>query len=131
MVYRHLAADAGITALVGDRIDHMRAPEGQAMPYLVYRLVSQRPLKSLNRTWGYSVRVQMDAWAENAAEIKAVRTAIIAALEGPDGALLTALGGESVHEAMIEDVETTYSETARLSRLRIDLTFRYNRRETI
>lgn len=69
-----LLADAGIVALVEDRIHPMVFPAGVEMPCITYRIVSGAREPVLSEEV-YTTRIQYDIWAETylgAAAIKAV-----------------------------------------------------------
>lgn len=67
-VYARLANFAGLTALVGDRIYPIRAPQNVTLPYVVY--AEQAPIDespNLEDSGGLlTSRVQVDAWGTTA-----------------------------------------------------------------
>lgn len=61
----HLAADAGITALVGDRIWPLVRAQGASLPALTYQRIAGTPSTDLDGLDGdlTVVLVQVDCWA--------------------------------------------------------------------
>lgn len=82
-VYALLSGDAAVTALVADRI-HAQGYAGDApqAPYITWQLVSGVPEGYVAGRPGVDrFRVQVDAWAADAATAQAVAAAIRDALE--------------------------------------------------
>ena len=79
----HLLAQAGITALVGNRINWLRRPQGEALPAMALQLVSGVPDYLLDGSYSLTEsRVQMDAWAKSFLQAKQIARAVEAALSG-------------------------------------------------
>lgn len=97
-----LGADAGIKALVGTRIYPLRIPEGAAEPALVYHKISGPSEHSKDGDMSLShPRFQLTCWANKYADAKAVRTAVVTALNGfTNGA---AMGGVVVDQVIVEN----------------------------
>lgn len=86
-LFAHLCADAGVAALVGDRIYPAgRIPEAAPLPALTYQRVSTVPQQTLDGLAGLTqVRMQITAWAEGdtaPAQSKALAAAVIRSLAG-------------------------------------------------
>lgn len=96
-----LLADAGVAALVGDRISPAPGPQDQAYPFVTFTLISDQGVQSLSGPSGLDYPVyQIDAWSDSTerggsqAEAIAVAKAVTAALDGyiglwPSGSVAT------------------------------------------
>lgn len=117
-LYTFLAAQAGISALVGTRIYPLVAPEGAVMPCIVYqriggsRVVSHSGDSELARP-----RIQVSAWAETYDEAKSIAEAVVAATSGYSGTW----GSVSIGAVEVEDGPDDYDEATRLYRKINDL----------
>ena len=81
-----LLAQTGITALVGDRIHFVQAPQDVAPPYLVFQKISDPPQHSHDGPLGLSnPRFQFSAFAETYSAAKQVVAAVQAVLDGYKG----------------------------------------------
>lgn len=69
-----LQADAGITALVDDRITPQPLPQGTTKPAITYLIVAEDPQSDLDGEDGalLEVRPQIDCWALNQADVRAL-----------------------------------------------------------
>jgi Protein of unknown function (DUF3168). len=77
-----LAADAGVTALVADRISPVLKSQGQELPAITVTSVSAAPENALGGYDGTDgVRIQVSSWASTYAEALAVASASRAALQ--------------------------------------------------
>ena len=84
---RLLVADAGVTALAGDRVYSEVLPQSPTLPAVVFNEVAGMDDYALDGPTGAaSRRVQVDAWAKTRAEATALGTAVAAALSGHAGA---------------------------------------------
>lgn len=83
VVFALLSADAGVAALVAKRIYPQIAPQPLTKPYVVYAVVSDEPLNSLQGdTSGLgSARVQIDCYATSYRDVQAVADAVDAVLK--------------------------------------------------
>lgn len=76
-----LLATAGVTALVGQRVNWSRRPQGAALPAIVLHLIDGAPDIHHGGASGLRVsRVQMDAWAASYGSAKAVARAVETAI---------------------------------------------------
>ncbi len=110
-LYSHLAADAGVSALVGDRIYPTLAPQEAELPYLVYQRVSGPRVRSHGGPSGLAhPRFQITGAAETYPSLRAVMNAVRAALDGFKGTM-GGTGGVEVGGAFVEnelDSEETF-----------------------
>lgn len=78
----HLAADAGVLALVADRIVWAARPQGEALPCIVmHRITGDRDYHQLGRSGLVESIVQVDCWADTWLAAKGVARAVITALD--------------------------------------------------
>jgi len=116
-LYSHLAADGGVSALVGNRIYPIEAPQQAALPYLVYQRVSGPRVRSHSGPSGLaSPRFQITGAAETYPSLRALMNAVRVALDGFRG---TMGGGVEVGAAFVEN-ELDSEETS-VSRLDVVL----------
>jgi hypothetical protein len=79
----HLLAQAGLAALVGNRITWTRRPQGSALSAIVLHVISRTPAYTMDGpTNATPQRIQTDCWAKSYAEAKAVARQVTAALSG-------------------------------------------------
>ena len=105
-IYAVLAADSGVTDLVGTRIYPVRALRGASLPYITYQRISTVRRHPLDRPTDLAdARVQVDCWAGSYAEAKTLAAAVRSALAGYRGTA----GGVTVQwmglEGEADDVE--------------------------
>jgi len=80
-LYSALSGRAGLTALVGTRIDPDAIPEGSALPAVVYQRSSTSPVTTIGSvTVAEDVRFAITAWAETRTAADAVADQIDAAV---------------------------------------------------
>jgi len=80
-LYAALTARAGLTALVGTRIDPDAIPEGRALPAIVYQRASTTPVTTIGGVEvAEDVRFAITAWAETRTAADAVADQIAAAI---------------------------------------------------
>jgi hypothetical protein len=78
-----LLADPGVAAVAGDRVHWLRRPQGEATPALVLsRVGGGHAFTYGGRDDLVEARVQIDAWAERLADVKALARAVNALLSG-------------------------------------------------
>lgn len=124
-----LTADAGVAAIVGARVTPYERLQGGALPALTYARISGRRDYAHDGPTGFSEsRVQLDAWADPAADAsaygtaKAAARAAVAAVSGYRGTVgPTRIGGIFV-EAERDLRGDTAGDTQRLARVSLDLT---------
>jgi len=81
-----LANTAGVSALVSDRIYPGIAPQGAALPYLTYQRVSGPRTYTFDGASGIEApRIQIDCFAATYSGVKALATAVRAALSALTG----------------------------------------------
>lgn len=86
----HLMAQAGLTALVSNRITWGRRPQGSALPAVVLHVISRTPQYTMGGASDItSQRIQVDCWGDSYGSAKATARQVTAALSG----LKTTVGG--------------------------------------
>lgn len=81
LLYTHLTGDATLTALVGNRIYPVDAPQNGTLPDVRYQLITRQELVAIpGRLLLVSRTYQFDGFAESYSEAKAVEVALKAAL---------------------------------------------------
>ena len=80
-LYAELSSDAGVAALVSDRIWPSHASDGTARPYIVYSPVFHGGIYALEGDADLSqVRLQVDCYADDPDTAASVALAVIAAI---------------------------------------------------
>ena len=84
-IYTLVGGAAGVQALIGNpaRLYPMRAPQGAALPRVVYTIVSEVPINSIGdaNTGMTRARVQFDCYARLAADAVTLADAVTTALQ--------------------------------------------------
>jgi len=81
-----LLADAAVSALVGTRVAPMKLPQGGTLPAIVYQRISTIPRMGMESEVGPTrSRVQLSLWADTFQQVRALTTAVRAALQGWSG----------------------------------------------
>lgn len=76
-----LIADAGVSALVGQRVYWMERPQGASLPAIVLQVISEdRPQHMKGFTGLDWARVQIDAWGLSYGDARGAAEAVIAAI---------------------------------------------------
>lgn len=70
-----ILADAGITALIDDRLEPVRIPDDATLPAMSYRLISSVPIGSGNPRCERA-RIQLDLTAATYTSLKGLRDAV-------------------------------------------------------
>lgn len=104
-VFAYLATQPAITSLLGtqsaESIFPKRAPEGAALPMIVYRKISGRSLHSKDGDMNLAYPTfQITCWAKEYAEAKAVLAAVRTALNAYTGPTLE---GVAVPQIIVEN----------------------------
>lgn len=87
-IANQLLATSAVTALLGQRIYHMRAPEGEPAPYAVFTRIDDPQEHSCGDDDGLgSPFYQISVYADDSAEADTAATAIVAALRDYKGTL--------------------------------------------
>lgn len=119
-LYRHLSADAGVSALVGTRIHKGIATQNQTRPYITLFPVSNPKLRSLTGPSGLAnPRIQIDSWGDTYASAKSVAEAVRKALDGFRGLM----GSVRVRGSILQTDRYLYDDGAKLHRFSADFTF--------
>jgi hypothetical protein len=78
-----LVANAGVTALVGQRIAADRIEQAASRPFLVFTRTSSEPQQCLDGSvLKTRATIEVQAWADTRASASAVAAAVIAAVRG-------------------------------------------------
>ena len=111
----HLKANAGVAALVVDRVYHEGMPQNVVYPAVAYAKTSVERFQTLAGPSSLvKARVGVDVWAKTSASAIAVAEAVKLALDGVTGSL----GGTSIQSC-------TYDSEADLSEFDGDRTDRH------
>lgn len=113
-LFAYLAAQPTITSLLGtqsqESIYPMRAPEGVALPLVVYHMVSGRPIHTKDGDADLASPVfQITCWATEYQDAKAVQAAIEAAINAYVGPTLEGVG---VPEMIVENKQDLSDPTS-------------------
>lgn len=122
-LYNRLSTYSALTALVGDRINPVRLPQGTAYPAVSYFRVS-RPTR---RTFGgntaiASPRFQFDCWAKRYTDAKAVADQLIAALNNFSGTMGGTGGVEVQDIELMNEMDDDFLDTADLYHVVLEFT---------
>jgi len=80
LLFALLSQEPAVRALVATRIYPLRAPEGQARPYVLYQLISRVPDGPPACRFGDVARVQLSLFADSYAQVSALAAACRAVL---------------------------------------------------
>jgi hypothetical protein len=114
-----LLASTGVTALVGQRINWVRRPQGAALPCIVLHQIDGAPDVHHGGPSGLvQSRVQADCWAETYGGAKAVARAIETAITAQ-----TFTQGAIRFDCILiaDERDTTFDETTPIFRTSLDL----------
>ena len=83
LIFGLLSQNATIQALCGGRVFPVRVPQGQAMPAVVYQLISQIPQQYIGNQRSYDLaRVQISIFADSYPALAPLAAAVRLALDG-------------------------------------------------
>lgn len=121
-----LSADAGVAALVGDRIYYTRAIQDTAKPYIVFSKVGGVRMHTHQGAAGLvHARFQFSAFAETYIAAKNVQVEVQDVLQGFQGTLGGA-GGVEVYTCHYENEIDFYEDDTRLYHVAADYMFWYS-----
>ncbi len=87
-IEQRLMADAGVSALVGNRIYPVVLPENCSYPAITYQLITSHETYTNDGPLGeVRARIQIDSWGKRYGQVKAVAQAVRVALNGFTGQL--------------------------------------------
>lgn len=119
-LYTYLQTQAGLTALVSDRIYPMRGPEIFPGDFITYqKLVGSRLISHQGDSNLATVRFQFSCWSPDYLAAKEVARQVVKALSGFNGTMGTTAAGGTTVELELDD----YDEQTRLHRTIIDVRF--------
>ena len=81
VLLRMLQEDAGLSALVGSKVFPLFIPSGNFLPCVTFQRIGGRPANTLSGASGLEeIDLQIDAWARDYDEAKAIAKAVRAAM---------------------------------------------------
>ena len=81
VLLRTLREDAGLSALVGNKVFALVIPQGTKLPCISYQRFGGRPANTLSGASGLEeIDLQIDVWARDYDEAKAIAKAVRAAM---------------------------------------------------
>lgn len=108
-VYSLLSNDAGVAALVGDRIFPDVSPQRTPSPFVVYSTVSSSSYRHVKGPSGRATpRYQFDCYAESRLDADRLATAVRIALEGFTGTV----AGVAISRITFDNRQTGIDENA-------------------
>ncbi|QDP57386.1 MAG: hypothetical protein Unbinned3696contig1008_64 [Prokaryotic dsDNA virus sp.] len=103
----YLLADAGLTALVGNRVNWNARPQAQASPSVVLtRVGGTRDYMMAGASGLVDSRIQIDCWGKTYGSAIGVSRAVAAALSG----LQTTIGGIRLHGSFLDSERQSYEQ---------------------
>lgn len=110
----HLAADAGVSSLVGNRVYPAVAPQKPEVPYIVYTRISSAREHSHDGASGLArPRFQFDCASRSYIGAMELSNAVRLALDAFQGTM-GGSGGVDVHAVFIEDEQDSYDDELKL-----------------
>jgi len=116
-IWKRLAEDPGVTALVGDRIYYQFRPDGATYPCIVLNAISVVPRRDLGGVAWIETHIQVTAMAQMESVAEAVAIAVRRALEGLQGLV----AGLDVIEVRVEEGVVIYQEDTRQIHHHVDV----------
>lgn len=81
VLLRTLLDDAGLSALVGSKVFALVIPQGTKLPCITFQRIGGSPANTLSGASGLEeIDLQIDVWAKNYGEAKAIAKAVRAAM---------------------------------------------------
>lgn len=124
-LYDYLAADAGLEAIVGDRIYPTRLPESVDLPAVTWFRVAASRIYTydpfLDTDAWVSARIQFDCWSRDPNEAMQLGDAIILAFSGYGGDM----AGQMIGSSFVENEIDEYDVPAKFHRRIIDMKISY------
>lgn len=97
---QYLLDDASIAAIVSDRVYHVRMPQGNRLPCIVFTRISDQPDNHMQGPSGLAKpRVQVDSWAVDGDTAAQLADLVKERLDGSRGQWLW--GEDSPEEALV------------------------------
>lgn len=82
-LYNRLKNFAGLSALIGSNVFHVKIPAGQTVPAVSYQKISANHVESMQGSSGLCFSsFQIDAWARESDDVKAIAEQVRLALQG-------------------------------------------------
>ena len=117
-IFRRLTADAAVNALAGTRVYPLVLPDEGPMPAITYQRISPgRSYTTTGRVELARIRLQIDCWAEEYSQVKALFAGVLASLECFRGTLPE---GTYVDTIQLDSASDLYDSVSRLYRVTSD-----------
>lgn len=117
-LYAYLTADAGVSAVIGNRLYPLAIPQGATLPAAAYQRISYRNLLAHDGVTNYAtVRVQITCTADTYDSAKSASEAIRQACDGYSGVM----GAYTVHECEIVTMLDGYNQDTDRHTVRLDV----------
>ena len=85
VLLRTLREDAGLSALVGNKVFALVIPQGTKLPCITFQRIGGMPANTLSGHSGLEeIDLQIDVWARDYDEAKAIAKAVLAAAKVRD-----------------------------------------------
>lgn len=121
-IYNLLAGNAGLTAIVGDRIYPVVVPEPTVYPCLSYTGITSSSAYTFDRRSHDTKRIQFDAWATSYSDAKSILHALKLALDTLSGTLSD---GTRLLAAFSDQEIDHFESDGRIYRSLAEYTFEY------
>lgn len=81
-LFSHLSNQTELNALIDGRIYPLLMPQDSAMPAVIYTVVNNRELQSINyrEAYGFDIRIQIDCYSKSFSEVLSVKEAVRSAM---------------------------------------------------
>ena len=113
-LYSYLISNAGVIAVLGDRLYPVVVPESPTFPVAAFSVLSKVPVYTADGNSGFiNYRVQFDTYGNTYADAKAVQFAITTAIDSYTGTLPD---GTVVGNVMQVSARDLYDSDARVYR---------------
>ena len=111
-LYEHLKDDAGILAIVGDKVYPVVAGPDDSLPYITYQLISRQHEHDLGAASGLArTRIQVNCWESTAALAETLADTVRDSLDGFRGTMGT-VNTEAVKATLLDGEIEAYDPPA-------------------
>lgn len=125
-IYTHLAANAGVAALVGTRIYPILMPESPTYPAVVYRFLSEITYPAMGADTGITHRrMQVDCWADTRTGAQQLGDAVTSALSRFMGTVSYTGGSTVISDIYRDGVMDLFDEHSRRFQRAVDFIVMY------
>ncbi len=112
--------DAGLGALMGDRIYPLTFPASPTFPCITYRIISGFQVQESSKEQIFVTRIQFDVWSETYLETAAVKEALIDLFNMAD----MTKASQHIISSVTDLVFDVYESNTKLHRSVVDIMFR-------